>query len=457
MKILIVGTGELGFRLAAELAGEGHQIFAVDRDPAHLARVRDRLDVLTVEGNGSQLSVLEDAHIHEADRIIAATDSDEVNIIACLLARELGVPRRIARLRTTQLESETAHVDLAKLGIDVIINPDDVTRSALIRMVETPGTTEAMDFVGGQVVMRAFRVEEGSPLAGRTLANLRANSPQEGFLVVAIRRHGEVLIPDGATELQVEDSFYLFTLARNLESFVQHYALRRQVTRRVVVFGDWTNGAHLCAGLERRVASVTLIEPDAERARAAAERLDRTAVVHGTAVDPDLMEEHGVGDADYFIAASHDDAVNLMAALLARRMGTAHTLMVTHHPEYVDITSGLDIDVVVNPLMLSVGAVLREVRTGRVHSVVKAGHDQAEVLELEIGNLPHVVGRPLRDLAERDLPRQALVAAAVCGGRPLIPTGETAFQAGDRVILFARRDVVPTVMKLLSEEAGSQP
>ncbi|MHC4872507.1 MAG: Trk system potassium transporter TrkA [Planctomycetota bacterium] len=443
MKILIAGAGELGLRLASELIEEGHQLFIVEENSHRLIKAQNSLDAIVVEGNASQLSTLEEAQVKEADMIIACTNSDEVNIIACLLAKEVGVKKKIARLRNINIQTNTTIVDMAKLGIDTVINPDNVTVAALSRMVESPGTTEAIDFAYGEVAMRAFKVEKDSPLNNLSLFDLKNSEKDIDFLIVAIKRNNELLIPGGDTRLIEDDAFYIFTLEKYLNSFVEKYKLKRQVTKSAAVFGGNKIALDLCKHLENIVSKVTAIVPEGEFPKEFSEQLHKTLIIEGNAIDMDLMQENNIGTYDYFLSISNEESENLMSCLMARKLGTKNTLAIMQKAEYVDIVSELPIDVVVNPLMLSVGAILAHVRRGKIISLVKAIGDLAETIEIELSDNAEAAGCKISSLK---IQPGALIVALSRDSIPRIPDGDTTLQSGDRIIVFVLRDHVDEVM-----------
>jgi len=448
MNIILVGAGAVGFNLAKQLTQEGHDVAVIERDLRVLETVRDQLDVMAVRGHGSNPRILEEAGVREADMMIAVTDSDEVNVVVCLLADRFGVKHKIARVRSSDLsESNTLFRD-RPLPIDLIVNPETITVDLVLKLIETPGATDAVDFADGEILLRGFNVPPDAPIANRTLAELREAWEGEAFLVLCVLREGKTLIiPRGDEVLQPNDEIYVMLPQHTLPLLLPMVNRRSNEVRRVAIYGAGTRGRSLAVALEGRGIDVVLIEPDPGRADLAAAELERGLVLRGHATELEILTEANIETVSFFIAAYDNDELNLLAALLAKKNGAARAIVITGEPDYVAVMKSIDIHVVVNPRLVTVGAILRHVRRGRTITVAKLSDSGAEAVESVVAKGSAIVGRPLR---EAKLPKGAIVGAIWREREVIIPTGETVVQPGDDLVVFALPEAVSRVQSLLS-------
>lgn len=446
MKIVIVGAGRMGFQLAEQLDKEGHRVFLIDHDRERIEAAKARLDVMAVVGSGSRLRTYRELDVGDAHLLVAATDSDEVNFVACLLARHLGIQRRIARVQSTQLVHDLREVDASVLGVDEVINAVEVTVNRLLQLVLTPNTTESAEFAGGKIVLRALRVTEDSPLIGIPMEQLH-NRFRKNFLIAAVQRERELIVPKGDFELQNGDIFHVVMRPENLERFLEVFQFPKQRNRKVMVFGATATGRELCRRLERRVRDVLLIDPSYTACERAGRDLSRTSVIHGSALDKALMHDLKVDDVDCFLAVTGNDEANLSSTLLANRLGVGNVIMLTGEPEYVDLFSTLPIRSVVSPMLLSVGAVLALLRHGRVISLFKLAGGRVEAVEVEAQEGGRAVGRPLRDIR---FPSGMMVAAVTGGDGIRVAVGSTVVHPGDRAIVVAQHNTVNAAVRMFS-------
>lgn len=436
MKITIVGAGRMGFHLAEELDREGQDVVLLDPDPERVEAMRTRLDVMAVIGSGCSLQTLRDLNIGDTDLMIAVTNSDEVNFVACLLARHLGVGRRIARVQSATLASEVEGLAPDLLGVDEVISTVDITAQRLAEMVTTPGTTESAEFAGGRMVLRALTVPGGSPLARAPLREVHRQL-SEPFLIAAVRRGSEVSIPTGDFQVAEGDRIYAVVRPEHLDELLEGFKLRRRSSRRVMIFGATPVGKLLCRHLEKRDRDVVLVDPDAEACEQAGKELRQTSVIRGSALEQDLMEDLKIRSVDYFLGLTEEDEANLSSALLANRFGVANAVMLASNPDYVDLFAGLPLAAVVSPILLSVGAVLALIRGSRVFSLFRLAGNRAEALEVEAAARAPAVGVALRDFR---FPPGVVVMAVMSGDDVVIPGGDTVVRPGDRVVIMTMRD-----------------
>jgi len=439
MKIVIVGLGRMGLTLAQHLDEEGHQLIAVDTDPAVIARVQSRLDVMALEGSGFHLGSIDATDVKDADLLVAVTGMDEVNLITCLLARKFGISRHIARIENPKLIRE-----LGELERIAFINPQQVTVDRLATTITSVGTTESTEFVDGAILLRALLAEADSPIIGRPLAKIR-DEFSHPFIVTMVKREMTLFMARGDTVIEPGDTIYVVLERQSLDAFVEHFGFRPRANR-VIVFGASPIGCGLCEALEGKVPDVILLEPSADLVDAAAPRLSSTSLIHGSPFEQDLLHELKIGTADYFVSLSTNDEGNLAAAMMAKRLGTRTTVTLTSQPEFVDIFAPLPhLDAVVSPIFLSVGEILKRVRSGRVHSLTMVAGRRGEALELEVLPGAPVDGRAVKDIA---FPPGMVLAAVRSGTAVSVPIGSTVLAAGQHVVAVALRDAVKATTDL---------
>jgi len=449
MNILIVGAGVVGANLAEELSQSGHNVSIVDRDAAVVRRLSDRMDVLAISGNAGQPSVLRKAGIENAEMVIAVTNIDEINLVICMLAHTFGVRHKIARIRNEEYAGPHATLDPTRLGIDSIINPENLICTTLLKILAIPGSSDVSVFGDGQVLLVTFDIAEDAPIAGMRLSALRELSRMDSFLVVAIfRGDGEQpLIPKGDDEIHAGDQIAVLVNADTLPLVLPLIQRRVEAAQRVVIYGANLIGLSLAEHLEQTLDRVVLIEPDPDRAQAAAMQLKKTLVLEGAATEPEILDEADVGHCDCFMAMSSDDESNLLSALMARRHKARRVAVLSQEPDYLPVLRSIGLDVVVNPRLVTVGEILRYIRKGPVQMVTRLRESDAEVMELEATEGSTVVSKPLKNLG---FPFGSIVGAVVRQTEVFIPDGNFQIQTGDSVVVFAMPDAIRKIEKLFS-------
>jgi trk system potassium uptake protein TrkA len=449
MRVIIVGIGRMGFTLARELDTEGHEVTLIDPRHDRVEVAQTRLDVMTIEGSGCSRDVLTEANAEGADLLLAVSGSDEVNVVSCLLARSLGVKRRIARIESRSLVRD-AHDLRTVLGIDEFVAPRQVAIERLQSIISVPGTTEAAEFAGGKVVLRAMRVEVDSDLTAQPLSALRGRFPQN-FLVAAVRRNDSLVVPTGAFQIRKGDVIYVVIHAELLDDFLVWFKLHRPGNRRVVVYSATDIGLELAHRLSLEKYDVVVVDERESACELAAERLGRCAVIHGSPLDSELMLDLKVKDSTFFGVADSVES-NFAAAVAARRLGARRSVMLAEEPDQVAVFDYPLIDAVVNPIALSVGAILRSVREGRVVLLFRLAGGSAEALEIVAQ--PGAAGT-LKPLSELSFPSGAVVAAVTGSSGPRVARGETVIHPGDHVIVVALCAMVHEIVALFSAPDGA--
>lgn len=451
MRILIVGAGAVGSNLARQLSAADHDIAMVEENAGLAARLSERLDAHVLQGNATSPSILESAGIERADLLIAVTDLDEVNIVVCMLASKYGVPTTVARIRNDELSGPDAPIsfmDSREVRIDRVINPEGVMVNSVIDLIGTPGSTDVAEFADGAILLRGFDVSPDAPIAGRTLADLKDLAQTDQFLIVGILRERKAMaIARGDQEILAGDRIFVLVAREMLPFFLPLVNRRVWETKKVVIFGASRTGLRLAERLEEVIDNITVIEPDSARADEAAAALKRSLVLKGSGTDVDVLKEANVQAADFFVSAFEDEEPMLLAALLAKKQGAKKAIVITSEPDYVPIINSLDVDAVINTRLLTVSAILGYVRRGKVLSVVQLGDSDAEVIEVVVIEGSKLVGKPLKKIR---FPDNSLVGAIHRDGTMTIPHGDSIVQAGDKMIVFALPDALPTVQALFA-------
>lgn len=448
MKTIIIGAGEVGFHIAERLGREGHDIVIIERDRAARERAAERLDVMTVEGNGSSPKALEEAGVREADLIIAVADIDEVNISACVLAKEYGVARRIARVRDPDF-SENPFVDHGRrLGIDLLINPNIVVADEILTLIKTPAAAEVGKFAEGRVLMLGLQIAEGAPIVDRPLRALRAFHTTTPFLIVAIYRQGKLLIPDGQTAVEAGDHLYFISRRESINPILTLLGKRESIVERVFLIGGGRVGLRIAQQLEGEHFQTRLMERSPERCDELSRLLSRTLILKGDGTDMRSLIEEGIADADAVAAVTDDEGTNILAALLAKEHGAKKAVALIKRPHLLHLLPLLGIDAAVSPRICTANVILKYVRKGRVVSIFEIPESEdAETLEMVVPAGSRAAGKPIR---EAGLPPGVIIGAVVHRDEIIIPKGATILHPDDRVVVFALSPAIAQLERLFA-------
>lgn len=436
MKILIVGAGQVGFFLCERLSQEGHEVTLIDRDETNLRKAQDRLNVMGLAGNGASAEILEQADIKNTDIFIAVTNMDEVNILACLLAREYDVETRIARVKSIEYRSHGAILSKEKLGIDLLINPDDEVADEMVKISCRSGAFDVAEFVEGKIQFLGYRITADSPLCGITLRELGELRGMYHFVVTAITRDEETIIPRGDDRIEDGDSIFLFAHKKDLPA-IQYLLQPKQKKKkkpRVFILGGSKIGVRIAAQLEQQHFDVRLVDRDEQRCLKVSAKLEKTMVINAEGTDIHALIEEGINNTDVFIAVTEKDETNILCALLAKQHGAVRTLALINKPELLNLAPSLGIDACVSPRLSAAGAILKYVRRGGVISLATIEGSNSEVLEFEVQQGSETIGIPLKEI---HFPNGAIIGVIVHDSSYEIATGDSILSAGDRVVVFS--------------------
>ncbi len=448
LKVIIVGAGEVGYHLADRLALEGHEITVIDTDEEKIKRIERHLNVMPLQGSGASAQVLEQAGIKNTDLFVAVTNSDEINLIACLLAREYGVPRKVARVRSEDYLSPTSPLSEEKLGLDLVINPARVLAEEIIRLAEISEATDWAEFAGGKIILLGYQVKKGASLDSISLNALRDLRSLYDFLVVAIVRNGNTIIPSGRDQIRAGDKVFVVTKKRDIPAIEYLLGFTSKAPSRVFIIGGGQAGFLVASQMEAKKIDVFLVEQDKARCEELAEKLHHTVILHLDGLDAQELLREGIDRADLIIAVTNSDTVNILSTLLAKHHGAQKGIVRIDRPDFIPLLSPLGIDVALSPRLLAANQILRFVRRGRILSVATFLGSEAEVLEIVVPENPRFrKGLRLLDL---DFPRGAIIGAIYRRGKIIIPKGETILRPGDDLIIFAHQKALSQIENLFA-------
>ncbi len=447
MKAIIVGAGKVGFSMAEMLSEEGHDVVVIEQSPERQKVLEDTLDVQVINGSASSFSVLRAAGVREADILLAVTEFDELNMLTCLLAKQYGTKVTVARVRNTEY-LELRHISLNQLmGIDLIINPERVTAFHIAQIVKNPEALNVDYYAEGKVQLVELRIRADSPLIGKTLKDADSSLP---YNIISIIRNHKTIVPRGQDRFYPGDHINLMAQSSIIVEVEKLLGFNRQKINQVTILGGGRTGYYLAQNLEEQKLGIKIIEKDLKRAEKIAEKLKNTLVIHGDGSDYQLLDEENIGQSDIFIAVSDDDKINLLCSLIAKNLGVKTTICQLKRFEVIPLAEQIDIDIILNPRILTAGAILKYIRRGDIVSVTVMGEEKAEMLELFAQPGSIAVNKKIQDIK---FPRGSVVGAIVRGEEVIVPDGNFRIDAYDRVIVFTLPQDLPRVEKLFLKEA----
>ncbi len=437
MKILILGAGQVGGTLAENLASENFDITLVDTNGDRLRELRDRLDIQTIEGMASRPDVLRAAGAEDADMLVAVTNSDEVNMVACQVSFSLfKTPTKIARIRASAYTTQAGGLfSKEHMPIDVLINPEQVVTEHIERLIQFPGALQVLDFAQGRAQLVAVKAYEDGPLVGQALATLREHVPGVDTRVAAIFRRDRAIMPQGNTVIEADDEVFFIAAKRDITAVMSELRGLEAPYKRIIIAG----GGHIGERLAKVTAKghhVKIIEYDAGRAMDLADTLEGAVVIQGDATDGDLLMNENIERTDVFCALTNDDEANIMSSMLAKRLGARKVMTLISKPAYVDLVQGGVIDVAISPQQATISELLAYVRRGdvaRVHSLRRGAAEAMEAIAHGDSHSSKVVGRRLDEIR---LPPGASIGALVRGDDVLIAHDSVVVESDDHVLLF---------------------
>ena len=446
MKVIIVGAGEVGFHIAKRLASENKDVVVIDRNPAVLQRILDHMDVQVLEGSGCSPMVLREAGIAKADMLLAVTDSDEINLMACTFAKMLAPGlTKLARIRNDEYTAYGEQL-ASEIGIGLIINPEVEVVRTIEHMLRAPGAVDISDLAGGRIKIAGTWIAEGNPLVDTRLTELRRKAGDRQLIVAAIIRNEEVIVPTGSDEIRQGDLVYFVCEDSQLQSVFSFLGNRPGKKSNVLIIGGGNIGLRLARNLEKKPIHVKLLDKSPERCAELAEELDRTIVLVGDGTDQEALLEENIGDMDVVVTMTGNEESNILSSLLAKKLGTPMAITRLNKIEYMPLVRAIGLEHIVSPRLSAVNSIFKHVRKGGVLSAV-AIKDGAEALEALAGPDSSLVGKALKDLS---FPKGVLVLCIMRAEHVLIPAGNDVIESGDRLFILSLTESIPEVERMLS-------
>lgn len=443
MRVIVVGAGEVGFQLAKFLSAEGIDVVVIDKNKDKLKRISDEIDVALIEGEGGAPSVLEEAGADEADILLAVTDTDETNMIACLVAKVMfQIPRNVARIRN--LEYFSNDVLLQSLSINPAISPEIEAAKAVIRLIEVPFAADVEDFEDGRVKIIGFRIPPDSKLINKAFKNLNLTNPK--ILIGTIHRGDTVIIPSGDDTLKKNDIIYLPVNREEIGLVSGSIGGTTRPVKRIMIVGGGRIGFYLAKTMEERNLGIKIIERNADRCKFLLKSLKKSVILHGDGSDQKLLEEENINDMDVFAAISNNEELNIMSSLLAKSLGAKKVITIVNRTEYLLLANNLGIEAVLSPRLITASAILKYVRSGNIISLTTVSEGKAEIMEAVAKDGSVLIGKTL---IEVELPKKTLIGAIIRNDHIIIPSGNDKIAANDKLIIFTLKESIKQVEKLL--------
>ena len=450
MKIIILGAGQVGRSLAESLVQEEHDVTIVDQDVIALREMRDKLDVRTQIGTASHPTILESSGIEDAEMLIAVTNSDETNIVACQIAYSLyHTPTKLARIRSAEYLKFPQLFTNTSIPIDVLISPEQLVTDYIFRLISHPGALQVLDFAGGHVQLVAVKAFYGGPLVGHELRTLKEHMPEVKSKVVMIFRGGKAIIPNGSTVIDVDDEVFFLASPEHIRTIISELRKLDKPYKRIMIAGGGSIGRRLAALLEDARYNVKIVEINSDRATHLADVLDKTIVLEGDAADESLLLEENIENIDVFLSLTNDDEANILSAMLAKRLGARRVMSLINRTSYVDLVETSTIDLAISPQQVTIGALLTHVRRGdivSVHSLRRGAAEAIEVIAHGDKKTSRVIGRKIVDIK---LPPTATIGAIVRKEEVIVASKDIVIEAEDHILmLLSDKRYIPAVEKL---------
>jgi len=449
MKVIIIGAGEVGYHIADILSREGVDTVVIDKNEGRLHEISETLDIHTIVGSGSSPEVLRRADMDNADMVVAVTDSDETNMIACLLAStQSRIPTRIARIRNLELDENNPLFQSEHLDIDLCINPEREAVNHLMDRLEFPGASEVFSFAGGRVRLLGFDIDPDSSVVGKRLIDLRAITPP-GFkvLITSMVRDEKFLVPMAGTEIKAGDYIFAVTDTTRVRELLHFFGKETEPPRRVMIIGGGNTGLMLAEQIEKKGISTKIIDKRRDICEQLAALLEKTVVLQGDGTSQDLLREEHINGTDFFIAVTNDEEANILGALLAKQLGAKNVISLIRRIDYIPLVTRFGIDGVINPRHAAISRILHFIRRGKIISATPLRDETAEVFEFIALETSDITNRPLKGI---HFPMATIVGAIVRGKEIIIPDGDSVILSGDHVVIFTPHSAIPQLQKLLT-------
>ena len=448
MKIVIVGAGEVGYHIANRLVLEKKDVVVIDKNPAAIRRVSENIDAQVILGSGSSPVVLEKAGVTGADMLLAVTDSDETNLVACLMTQAISPStKKMARIRGADFDEFHDTFREKAPHIDTIINPEVEVVKKIEKLMSVPGAVDVGEFADGRVKFIGISLGEDPDLTGIRLADLSTRTPGFWPLITGIIRNEQLIIPRGNDKLMAGDTVYFVSEENKLLDMLALFNKQADPVRHVLIVGGGRIGYKLAGLLDKKSINTKIIEKDPNRCVELAEKLNRVVVLQGDGSDQGLLNEENIKDMDVVVSATDDEETNILVSLLAKQMGAGKTITKLAKFSYFPVMTSIGLDLVVSPRLSAINSIIQHVRRGKVISAMAIRGEQAEFMEAEALETSDIIKKPLKKIS---FPKGTLVASIIRGDTVIIPTGESIIEPNDRIIIFLRRQDISKIEKILA-------
>ncbi len=447
MDILIIGAGDIGTQLAKRLSFERHNISMIESDASKAEYAREHLDVIVHIGSATSFTLLKQAGLETAEVVAALSNSDEVNILVCRIAKKLGIKTTIARVRNPELLGSDYALSKEEMGIDFMIHPEQEAARAILRLIRQSNATDIIEFEDGKIELMGLRIDRNSPFIHTQLMELPQKFGKLHFTIVAIKRGQFTIIPRGSDIFMPGDQLFIIFRKKNLKKVHETFGMKSAQIKNIMILGGGMIANFLCEGIERGV-NVKIIESDMRKAQAISERYEHVLVIQGDGSNIDLLNFEGVTDMDEFIAITGDDETNIITSLLAKHLAVPRTITLVRKNEYLPLTPTIGMDAVVSKQQMTVNAIQNFIRRKDVALYAEIPGVDAEIIEFIAKKGSKIIKKPLSHIS---FPEKAIVGAVLKDGNDLVvPKGDTQIEAGDKVIVFSLPSAIRNVEKLFS-------
>ncbi len=448
MKVIIVGAGEVGYHIASRLAAESKQVVVIDKNPEAIRRVAENLDVQTMLASGSSPAVLEEAGIKSAEILLAVTNSDESNLVSCLVSNMLSPnTKKLARIRSADYDDYHQMFSLAAPHIDTVINPEIEVVKTILRIMRVPCAVDMGELAGGRVIFVGLVLDERSPMVNLRLADFGKIFGEQRPLISAIVRNDILIVPRGEDTLRLKDIVYFVCEKKLLKETLKLFGEELAPIKRVMIIGGGRIGHRLARTLEAESIHTKIIESNLERCKFLSERMNKTVVLHGDGSDQKLLIEENVQDSDVVVSLTHDEEANILVSLLAKSLGARSTITKVSNFSYFPLMAAIGLKKVVSPRLSAISSILHNVRRGKILSVISLLREEAEMIEAIALETSAITDKPLRKIS---FPKGAILILIIRDDIIIIPTGESVVKPGDKIIIFARKQAIPKIERMLT-------
>jgi trk system potassium uptake protein TrkA len=444
--IIIIGAGEVGYNLARMLCYEKHDVVLIEQDSKKVKRAQDNLDIQVITGNGCSFNILKNAGIDKADMIVAVTDKDEVNLIACLIAQQFNVAKKIARVRNKEYCLEDAPINAKKLNIDLIIHPESEVARAVVNLLKQTAATDIIEFADGKIILIGIKLDEKCAFLNKPIELLALNNPEVIFRIVAIQRRDRTIIPGGSDIFMNGDRIYVTTEKKSLSELLKITGKENVRIENIMILGGGQIGAEIARQLENEI-NIKIIESNADKSDSLADNLQKSLIIRGDGRDINLLALEGIIDMDGFISATGDDETNIISCLMAKHLKVPRIISLINKTDYIPIIPTIGIDAYVSKQMVTVDNILKFIRRGSIISVASIPGIAAEALEI-VARVNSKITK--KDIRKIEFPKGAILGAVLRKEKFFIPVGISRIQAGDKVVVFALPPAIKEVEKLFN-------